>query len=61
MLQPPPIIRVDRVPRAAAGDIEIHAIETLDVSISGLGSVGYSGDPKLTKSVSGLETVRKKS
>lgn len=50
-----------KVELSGAGGAEVHATETLDVSISGVGSVVYSGDPKVTKNVSGLGTVQKKS
>jgi len=45
---------------AGAGDADVQAIETLDVSIAGVGSVSYSGDPKVTKSISGLGVLKKK-
>lgn len=53
--------RSAKVQLSGAGGAEVHAIETLDVSITGIGSVVYSGNPKVTKSVAGLGTVKKKS
>ncbi len=47
-------VRVD-----GTGSVDTHAIETLDITLNGIGVVRYRGDPKLTKSVSGLGTVRK--
>ena len=44
-----------------AASVSVYASEHLDVSVSGAGSVSYSGDPKtVNKSVSGLGSVNKR-
>ena len=44
-----------------AGSIDVYASEQLDVSISGVGHVSYSGNPKVvTKHVSGIGSVSPK-
>ncbi len=38
----------------------VQAKDSLDVKISGMGKLEYTGDPKVTQSVTGLGTVRKR-
>lgn len=46
---------------SGSGDVEINVVEDLDVSISGSGSVAYTGDPKRVNShSSGSGHVRKR-
>lgn len=47
-----------RVTGAAA--VEVYAIDQLDVDVSGVGRVTYSGDPKVSKHISGAGQVNKK-
>jgi hypothetical protein len=50
-----------RVAVAGAASVNVYATEQLDVSVSGVGSVSYSGNPKtVNKSVSGLGSVNKR-
>ena len=50
-----------KVTVTGAASISVYASEQLDVSVSGAGSVSYSGNPKtVNKSVSGLGSVNKK-
>lgn len=50
-----------RVTVAGAASVNVYATEQLDVSVSGVGSVSYSGNPKtVNKSVSGIGSVNKK-
>ena len=50
-----------RVTVAGAASVNVYASEQLDVSVSGVGSVTYSGNPKtVNKSVSGIGSVSKK-
>lgn len=50
-----------RVTVAGATSVSVYASEQLDVSVSGVGSVSYSGNPKtVNKSVSGIGSVNKK-
>lgn len=50
-----------RVTVAGAASVNVFASEQLDVSVSGVGSVNYSGNPKtVNKSVSGIGSVNKK-
>jgi len=42
---------------AGAGDIEVHATESLDANISGLGDIHVSGSPRITRDISGLGDV----
>ena len=50
-----------RVTVAGAASVSVYASEQLDVSVSGVGSVTYSGNPKtVNKSVSGIGSVDKK-
>lgn len=50
-----------RVTVAGATSVNVYATEQLDVSVSGVGSVNYSGNPKtVNKSVSGIGSVNKK-
>jgi hypothetical protein len=50
-----------RVTVAGAASVSVYASEQLDVSVSGVGSVTYSGNPKtVNKSVSGIGSVNKK-
>jgi hypothetical protein len=47
-----------RVSVSGAASINVYASEQLDVSVSGVGSVNYSGNPKtVNKNVSGLGSV----
>lgn len=47
---------------SGAANVEVYATQQLDVSVSGIGSVTYSGNPPVVnKSVSGIGTVRPKS
>jgi hypothetical protein len=51
-----------RVSVSGAASIDVYASEQLDVSVSGVGSVNYSGNPKtVNKNVSGLGSVNQKS
>jgi len=43
-----------------AGSADVHAIERLDVTLAGMGAVRYSGDPEITKQISGLGSLTKK-
>ena len=43
-----------------AAGVEVNAIDELDVTVSGVGRVTYSGSPKVTKHVSGAGQVTKK-
>ena len=46
---------------SGAGKIDVYASEQLDVTISGVGSVSYSGHPKaINKNISGICTVTAK-
>ena len=45
---------------AGNSDVTVHATETLDVGISGDGTVRYVGDPTVTKNVTGSGTVEKR-
>ncbi len=45
---------------SGAGSATIWVHESLDVQITGVGSVGYFGDPRITKSVSGLGSLMDK-
>jgi len=50
-----------RVTVAGAASVNVYATEQLDVTISGVGSVTYGGNPKtVNKSVSGIGSVNKK-
>lgn len=50
-----------RVTVAGAASVNVYATEQLDVSVSGVGSVTYSGNPRtVNKSVSGIGSVNKK-
>jgi hypothetical protein len=50
-----------RVTVTGAASVNVYATEQLDVSVSGVGSVNYGGDPKtINKSVSGIGSVNKK-
>ena len=50
-----------RVSVSGAASIDVYASEQLDVSVSGVGSVNYSGNPKtVNKNVSGLGSVNQK-
>ena len=44
---------------SGAGKVEVDAEKTLDVAISGIGSVTYWGNPQLSQSTSGLASVKK--
>lgn len=46
---------------SGAANVEVYATQQLDVSVSGIGSVTYSGNPPVVnKSVSGIGSVRPK-
>jgi hypothetical protein len=50
-----------RVTVAGAASVSVYATEQLDVSVSGVGSVTYGGNPKtVNKSVSGIGSVNQK-
>ena len=50
-----------RVAVAGAASVSVYATEQLDVTVSGVGSVTYGGNPKtVNKSVSGIGSVNKK-
>ena len=50
-----------RVEVSGAGKADVYASESLDVNLSGAGSVHYSGDPRnVTKNISGVGFVSKK-
>ena len=50
-----------RVTVNGAASVSVYATEQLDVSVSGVGSVTYGGDPKtVNKSVSGIGSVNRK-
>ena len=50
-----------RVDVKGASSIDVYASEQLDVSVSGVGSVSYSGNPKVVnKHVSGIGSVSPK-
>ena len=48
-----------RINVSGTGKYEIQALDTLHVSVSGSGNVGYHGDPKVTQSVSGSASIYK--
>jgi hypothetical protein len=46
---------------SGAANVDVYASQQLDISVSGIGSVTYSGNPPVVhKSVSGIGTVNKK-
>ena len=46
---------------AGSGDLRVHATETLDATVSGVGSIQYAGDPEsVTESVTGAGTIAKR-
>ena len=50
-----------KVSVSGAANVEVYATQQLDVSVSGIGSVTYSGNPPIVnKSVSGIGSVSKK-
>lgn len=50
-----------RVDVSGAANVDVYASDQLDVSISGVGSVSYAGNPKtVNKSISGIGTVNPK-
>ena len=50
-----------RVSVAGAANVDVYASQQLDVTVSGIGSVTYSGNPPVVnKSVSGIGSVSKK-
>ncbi len=50
-----------KVDATGAANVDVYASEQLDVSVSGVGSVTYSGNPKVVnKSVSGIGSVNPK-
>jgi hypothetical protein len=50
--------RVARLGVTGSGAARVHATETLDVTISGSGSVEYSGSPQVRQSVTGAGRLR---
>jgi hypothetical protein len=46
---------------SSAGDIFINASETLDATVTGSGSITYSGDPVLTSTDSGSGELKQQS
>lgn len=52
--------RTGTVSAAGASSAIVNVSEKLDVSIAGVGSVEYLGDPQLTKTIAGAGSVRKK-
>jgi hypothetical protein len=46
---------------SSAGDIFINASDTLDATVTGSGSITYSGDPALTPSDSGSGEIKRQS
>lgn len=47
---------------SGAGSISVYAAESLDASVSGIGSIDYAGDPPaVNQSVSGLGKINRKS
>src|SRR5207253_9567631 len=49
------------VSSSGAASIDVYATEQLDVSVTGVGRVSYSGNPKtVNKNVSGVASVTKK-
>ena len=49
-----------KVAVSGAGSAEVRASDTLDVNISGVGNLSYFGDPKVTKSITGVGAIAKK-
>lgn len=45
------------VHNSGAGSAEVHAVEQLNVQLSGFGSVRYKGNPRVRQSVSGMGEV----
>ncbi len=45
---------------SGAGSAHVHAIDTLDASVAGVGSIVYTGDPKVTQAISGLGSISRK-
>ena len=45
---------------AGAGNADVYATGTLDVSIAGVGSVRYDGGAEVTRNIAGLGTVRRR-
>jgi len=43
---------------SGASHVEVYAANTLDVTLSGVGTIIYDGNPALTRNVSGLGVVR---
>ncbi|MCL2753079.1 MAG: DUF2807 domain-containing protein [Defluviitaleaceae bacterium] len=43
---------------SGASDVDIHATETLNITLSGVGNVRYDGNPTITRNVSGLGVIR---
>ena len=50
-----------RVSVSGAGKASVNATRVLDVAISGAGSVDYVGDPKVTRDISGVGTIKRRS
>jgi len=42
---------------SGVGSATVWVINTLDVTVSGAGSVGYFGEPQITKNVTGLGSL----
>ena len=45
---------------SGAGRVVVNAAKTLDVEISGAGTVDYLGNPEVTKKVSGAGRVKRR-
>jgi hypothetical protein len=50
--------REARIRISGSGNARVHALEKLDVNISGAGAVSYSGNPKITQTISGVGKIR---
>lgn len=49
-----------RIALSGASSAHVHATETLNASISGVGSVVYTGDPEVTQAISGIGSISRK-
>ncbi len=45
---------------SGVGSASVHAVKELDVTIAGVGTVEYSGDPKVTKQIRGIGALTKR-
>lgn len=52
--------RTAKVTVGGTGNAVIQVSDTLDATVSGVGSIEYIGDPKVTSHVSGVGTIRKR-